>query len=414
MIFSFDITELIFELRVPYAKFGIGTLYELGYDLSKLKLKRTLIVTDEYISKKTDYIDRAVSSFKQNGIEADVWDGVEPEPSDTSIQEGIEFAKKEMYDSFVAIGGGSSIDTAKLIDLYTTYPAELTDYFAPPIGKGLKIPGPIKFLAAVPTTSGTGSETTGTAVVTFMAKKSKFGITHEYLIPKIAVLDPILTTSMPPGLTASTGVDALMHAVEAYLARPYNTRERPQSPLTRPAYQGSMPITDFFAEKAILLIGEYLPKAYANGLNIEARSNMHLAAFIAGVAFGNAGVHLAHALALSLSTIAMERGIKLPHGVAAGVFGPGLLKTLEPFYPEKCSIIANYLSGGALPHAHEAMAEFIKTLGLPRGLHDLGITERDLDALVEGALTNKRLLSLSPITPTRDVLKKIAAENLQY
>ncbi|MEM3400864.1 MAG: hydroxyacid-oxoacid transhydrogenase [Nitrososphaerota archaeon] len=411
---GFNITELVFELRMPYVKFGIGALYELGYDLSKLKLKKTLIVTDDYISKKTDYIERAVSSFKQNGIEADVWDDVEPEPSDTSIQEGIEFAKKGGYDSFVAIGGGSSIDTAKLIDLYTTHPAELTDYFAPPIGKGLQIPGPIKFLIAVPTTSGTGSETTGTAVVTFVEKKSKFGITHECLIPKIAILDPLLTMSMPPKLTASTGIDALMHAIEAYLAKPYTTRERPQSPSTRPVYQGSMPITDFLAEKAILLIGEYLPKAYANGLDIEARSNMHLAAFIAGVAFGNAGVHLAHALALSLSTIVMDKGVKLPHGVAAGVFGPGMLKVLEPFYPERCSIIANYLSGGANPCAHKAMSEFIKTLGLPSGLHELGITERDIDTLVDAALMNKRLLSLSPITPERDVLKKIVVESLRY
>jgi len=411
---EFNITELVFELRMPYVKFGIGALYEIGYDFSKQKLKKVLIVTDDYISKKTDYVERAVSSFKQNGIVADVWDGVEPEPSDTSIQEGIEFAKKGEYDGFVAIGGGSSIDTAKLIDLCTTYPAELSDYFAPPIGKGLPIPGPIKFLVAVPTTSGTGSETTGTAVVTFVTKKSKFGVTHEYLIPKMAILDPLLTVSMPPKLTASTGVDALMHAIEAYLAKPYNTRERPQSPLTRPAYQGSMPITDFLAEKAILLIGEHLPRAYANGLNIEARANMHLAAFIAGVAFGNAGVHLAHALALPLSTVAMEKGVKLPHGVAAGVFGPGMLKVLEPFYPEKCSIIANYLSGGAISCAHEALSEFIKTLGLPSGLQELGITENDIDALVDAALMNKRLLSISPIIPERDVLKKIAIESLRY
>ncbi|MCS7136424.1 MAG: hydroxyacid-oxoacid transhydrogenase [Nitrososphaerota archaeon] len=410
---GFNITELVFELRMPYVKFGNGALYELGYDFSKLKLKKVLIITDDYINKKTDYVERAISSFKQNGIEADVWDGVEPEPSDVSIQEGIEYAKRANYDSFVAIGGGSCIDTAKLIDLYTTYPAELTDYFAPPIGKGLQIPGPIKFLAAVPTTSGTGSETTGTAVVTFVVKKSKFGITHEYLIPKIAVLDPLLTTSMPPKLTATTGIDALMHAIEAYLAKPYNTRERPQSPLTRPAYQGSMPITDILAEKAILLIGEYLPKAYANGLNIEARANMHLAAFIAGVAFGNAGVHLAHALALPLSAILMDKGVKLPHGIAVGVFGPGMLKVLEPFYPKRCSIIANYLSGGAIPHAHEALLEFIKTLGLPSSLHELGVTEKDIDALVDAALMNKRLLLLSPIVPERDVLKRIAIESLQ-
>ncbi len=411
---KFSITELVFELRMPYAKFGIGALYELGYDFSKLKLKKALIVTDDHISKNTDYVERVVSSFKQNGIEADVWDGVEPEPSDTSIQEGIEFAKKGGYDSFVAIGGGSSIDTAKLIDLYITYPAEFTDYFAAPIGKGLQIPGPIKFLVAVPTTSGTGSETTGTAVVTFVAKKSKFGITHEYLMPKIAILDPLLTISMPPKLTASTGVDALMHAIEAYLAKPYTTREKPQSPLTRPAYQGSMPITDFLAEKAIMLIGEYLPKAYANGLNMEARSNMHLAAFIAGVAFGNAGVHLAHALALSLSTIVMEKGMKLPHGIAAGVFGPGMLRVLEPFYPEKCSIIANYLSRGATPCAHEAMSNLIKTLGLPNGLYELGISENDIDALVDAALSNKRLLSVSPVIPDRDILKKVALESLRY
>jgi hydroxyacid-oxoacid transhydrogenase len=190
-------------------------------------LKKVLIITDSFLHKQTKVVDQVVEYIKHANIEVDVWDGVEPEPSEESIIEGIKYASGKGFDVYIGLGGGSSLDTAKLINLYTTHPTnDFRDYFAPPIGKGKPIPGPLRPLIAVPTTAGTGSEVTGVAVVTFKTDKGivKFGLSHKYLVPSLAVLDPLLTIDLPPTVTANTGMDAFMHAVEAYTAKPYHVR----------------------------------------------------------------------------------------------------------------------------------------------------------------------------------------------
>jgi hydroxyacid-oxoacid transhydrogenase len=414
----------VFCLRFVPVKFGLGAVTEIGYDLKEFNAKKVLIITDSFLYKQTKVVDQVIEYIKHANIEVDVWDGVEPEPSEESIIEGIKYASGKGFDAYIGLGGGSSLDTAKLINLYTTHPTnDFRDYFAPPIGKGKPIPGPIRPLIAVPTTAGTGSEVTGVAVVTFKTDKGivKFGLSHKYLVPNLAVLDPLLTIDLPPTVTANTGMDAFMHAVEAYTAKPYNTREKPEDPTKRPVYQGSNIVTDALAEKAIYLIGKYLVKAYANGRDLEARTNMLLAAHIAGIAFANAGVHIPHALSYSIAGLAYERKkLKVPHGLAVTLPAPATFKVICRYIPEKCTKIAELLKdlipeGVTKPEdVSTAIIEMMKLLNLPNGLSELGITEEDVNRIAEETLIQKRLLAQSPVSVTKELLIKIVRNSLKY
>jgi len=414
----------VFCLRFVPVKFGLGAVTEIGYDLKEFNAKKVLIITDSFLYKQTKVVDQVIEYIKHANIEVDVWDGVEPEPSEESIIEGIKYASGKGFDAYIGLGGGSSLDTAKLINLYTTHPTnDFRDYFAPPIGKGKPIPGPIRPLIAVPTTAGTGSEVTGVAVVTFKTDKGivKFGLSHKYLVPNLAVLDPLLTIDLPPTVTANTGMDAFMHAVEAYTAKPYNTREKPEDPTKRPVYQGSNIVTDALAEKAIYLIGKYLVKAYANGRDLEARTNMLLAAHIAGIAFANAGVHIPHALSYSIAGLAYERKkLKVPHGLAVTLPAPATFKVICRYIPEKCTKIAELLKdlipeGVTKPEdVSTAIIEMMKLLNLPNGLSELGITEEDVNKIAEETLIQKRLLAQSPVSVTKELLIKIVRNSLKY
>jgi len=411
----------VFSFRTVPLKFGVGVLSEIGYDLSTLNVRKGLIVTDKQLVEKTKVVEQAKAYIEERSIEVEVWDNVEPEPSEGSIKNGIEYAKERGHGFIVGLGGGSALDTAKIINLYTSFPADFYDYFSPPIGRGVKIPGPLKPLIAIPTTSGTGSETTGVAIVTFQDKKVKFGLSSKYLMPTLALLDPQVTLSMPPSVTANTGMDALMHAIEAYTAIPYGIRPKPKSLEARPVYQGSNPISDVLAERAIEVIGENLLSAYSNGNNLEARANMHLAASIAGLAFGNAGVHIPHALSYPIGGEALEKGSKIPHGLAVAITGPATLKVFAPYLKDRCAKVAGLLGEtegltayeGALK-ASEFVVELMRALRMPNGIKELGFNRSDVPNLAEKALIQQRLLALSPITVSKRLLEQILEESLQY
>jgi len=412
----------VIRFRAVPLKFGIGVLDEIGYELTNLGAKRILIVTDKNVIENTKIIEKTQSNIEEKGLTVKVWDEVQPEPSASSILKGIEFAKAVDYDCILAIGGGSSIDTGKAMNLYTCYPADLYDYFIRPMGKGVKIPRPLKPLIAVPTTSGTGSETTGVAVMTFPERKTKYGLSSPNLIPTLAVLDPLVTLTMPPSVTANSGMDALMHAIEGFTSRPYDTKPKPDKLEDRSVYQGSNPITDALSERAIEMIGKYLLRAYANGHDLEARSNMHLAASIAGLAFGNAGVHVPHALSYPIAGEIMGRQATIPHGLAVSITGPATLKVMAPYIKEKCLRIAQLLgedvnesspSDGALK-ASEILIKMMKALNFPNGISEMGFKKSDIPDLAENTLMQRRILPLSPITVSKKLLEMILEESLQY
>ena len=287
--------DTAFQMAASNIRFGQGVTREVGMDLADMQAKRTMVVMDpRLVSLPTGEI--VLESLRRSQVDFELFDGVSVEPTDRSFQEAARFATEGGFDSFVAVGGGSTIDTAKAANLYSTWPADFFDYVNAPIGKGRPCPGPLKPLIAIPTTAGTGSETTGVAIFDFVERKAKTGIAHRFLKPTLGIVDSDNTRTMPAAVAASTGLDVLSHAIESYTALPFTQRPLPARPLERPAYQGCNPISDIWAIRALEIVAEFLPRAVADTSDDEARSAMLLGAAIAGIGFGNAGVHLPHGM----------------------------------------------------------------------------------------------------------------------
>ena len=282
--------ETAFAIDTSSIKYGPGVTREVGYEMSRLGARRVMVVTDPNL----------VSS------EAVLFDRVHVEPTDVSFKQSIEFATDGHFDGYVAVGGGSSIDTAKAANLYATYPAGLLAYVNAPIGEGRPVPGPLKPLIAVPTTSGTGSETTGVAIFDFLEMRAKTGIAHRALRPTMGIVDPNNTRTLPRMVTACSGFDVLCHGLESFTALPFNQRPAPESPGTRPAYQGSNPISDVWAVRAIEMVSQNMLRAVSDPTDDEARGQMLLAATFAGVGFGNAGCYLPHGMSYPVSGMVRE------------------------------------------------------------------------------------------------------------
>jgi hydroxyacid-oxoacid transhydrogenase len=325
------------------------------------------------------------------------------------------------------------------MNLYTSFPeADFLDFVNAPLGKGLPIQGKLKPLVAVPTTAGTGSETTGTAIFDLVSKKAKTGIAHRNLKPTLGICDPLNTRTMPSAVHASSGLDVLCHSLESWTAIPYHERvPRPRNPIERPAYQGANPISDIFSLQALRDTVKYLPRAVKDPDDHEAQSKMLLAATLAGVGFGNAGVHLCHGMSYPVS--GQNRGYKhngyevdhpiIPHGVSVAVTAPAVFKFTGPSSPERhlaaaecfgvdISQVKKESAGEVLS---EALAKFLVDLGdQPRGLKDLGFGNSDIDQLVEGTMPQARVLMLAPNLDTQNVdeeraqLRQLFEDSMEY
>jgi hydroxyacid-oxoacid transhydrogenase len=400
--------EYAFEMAASSIRFGPGSTKEVGMDCTNMGAKRVMVVTDANVNKLTA-MQQVREALDTEGIEFEVFSNVRVEPKDSSIKEAIAVAKPYQPDFFLAVGGGSVIDTAKLMNLYLCNPeAEFLDFVNAPLGKGLPITGKLKPLIAIPTTAGTGSETTGTAIFDLVSKRAKTGVAHRALKPTLGICDPMNTRTMPSAVHASSGLDVLCHSLESWTAIPYYERTpRPTNPILRPAYQGANPISDIFSLQALRSTVEYLPRAVRDPEDFEAQSQMLLAATLAGVGFGNAGVHLCHGMSYPVSG-QNPAGYKhagyevsqniIPHGVSVAVTAPAVFKFTGPSNPERhlaaaeafgvdVSSVKKESAGEVLS---EALAEFLIKLGdQPRGLKALGFTNEHLDDLVEGTLPQK-------------------------
>ena len=417
------------EMATSNIRFGQGVTGEIGMDLKDLGVNHVMVVTDPNLAKLAP-VATVLDSLEAENVKHTLFDRVRIEPTDESFQEAIDFARAGGFDAFVAVGGGSTIDTTKVADLYTTYPADLLDYVNPPIGAGKPVPGVLKPLIAVPTTAGTGSETTGVAIFDLVRMHAKTGIASRSLKPMLGVIDPENTRTLPPQAAASTGLDVLTHAVESYTALPFDQRPRPERPILRPAYQGSNPISDIWSIQALRMMGKYLPRAVADPGDDEARGVMLLAATYAGIGFGNAGVHLPHGMSYPVS--GMVRDYKpsdyqvdhaiVPHGMAVVLNAPAVFRFTAQACPERHLDAAEALGvdvGGANPaDAGKILAdrviELMMQLQMPSGLAAIGYTTDDIPALVEGTLPQHRVTKLSPRPADAEDLAKMFEDAMVY
>ena len=417
--------ESVFTYGAPQLKFGFGASAEIGYDLAQHGASRALVVTDPRIAA-TGLPQRIADQMAGFGIEAVVFDGSHVEPTDESLQHAIDWARAHgPFDAFVAVGGGSSIDTAKAVDLLLTNPGELLDYVNAPVGGGTAPTKPLAPLVAVPTTTGTGSESTTVCVLDVLAQHVKSGISHLRLRPTLAVVDPELTMSQPAGVTAASGMDILCHALESYTARDYTSFERKQ-PEQRVPYCGSNPISDLWAEKALTLMATSFRRAVAQGDDRDARHDVALAATVAGMGFGNAGVHIPHANAYPIAGRVRDfhpvdypdDHPMVPHGMAVSLTAPEAFRFTFEASPAR-HLRAAQLLGPDVERPHDdaeylpaVLVGIMRDIGIPDGVGAVGYDKADIPELVEGTMKQQRLLATAPRVVTEDDVAGIFERSL--
>jgi alcohol dehydrogenase class IV len=402
--------ETVFTYGAPQLKFGSGASDEIGFDLNRYGVNRVLVITDSGIAA-TGTPQRVAERMAQFGIEARVFDRVHVEPTDESLNAAIRHARDSgPWDGFVAVGGGSSIDTAKAVNLLLTNPGELMDYVNPPVGAGKPPVNPLKPLAAVPTTTGTGAESTTICVLDVLSLKVKTGISHAWLRPTFAVVDPDLTTTQPSGVTASAGMDILCHALESYTARWYTSYDHKPAEQRVP-YCGANPISDLWSEKAMRLLSTSFRRAVHHGHDAQARADMALAATFAGMGFGNAGVHIPHANAYPIAGRVRdyhpedypEHEPMVPHGMSVSLTAPEAFRFTFEANPERHIRAAELLAPGAQRPADlsellpTVLIDLMRDIGIPNGIAAVGYRESDIDDLVDGAMKQQRLLATAPL-----------------
>ena len=420
--------ETIFTMETTPLKFGAGATAEVAYDLQRLGVRRPLVITDRGLVR-TGLVDRVCRVLREADLAADLYDDVHVEPTDVSWEAISEYAQGRDYDGFVAVGGGSVIDSAKAANLVTTYPAQLGDYLNKPIGQGRPVPGPLKPLIAIPTTAGTGSETTAVAVLDVLSLHTKTGISHRSLRPSLAIVDPLNTVTLPPMATAYPGFDVLTHALESFTSRPYDARPR-HRPDERPVYVGRNPVSDLWCEKALEYLGRSLRRAVLNGYDMAARTDLALAATYAGIGFGNAGVHVPHALAYPIA--GQVRGFippdyppdqpLIPHGLSVISTAPATFRWTFPTSPERhiraAQLLGANVSSLTDAEAREALPKTLLSLmrdtGIPNGLGALGFDDADVGSLVDGALKQQRLLVCSPREVDAPQLEQIVRASMEH
>src|SRR5947209_8575165 len=410
--------EVIFTMDASSIKFGPGATREVGEDMRSLGARRVMVVTDPQLAQ-LEPVATTLESLRAADIDGVLFDQVRVEPTDGSFKEAIRFATDGAFDGYVAVGGGSSMDTAKAANLYATYPADFLAYVNPPIGRGEPVQGRLKPLAAIPTTAGTGSETTGVAIFDFTEMHAKTGIAHRALRPSIGIVDPNNTRDLPPMIAACSGFDVLSHAIESFTALPYDQRPAPESPRLRPAYQGANPISDIWAERTIGMVASYLVRSVRDPHDQEARSQMLLAATFAGIGFGNAGVHLPHGMSYPVSGMVTEfvpddyprDHALIPHGMSVILNAPSVFRWTASANPERHLRAAEWLGADVRDAGPEdagevlagALIKMMRRTGMPNGLRAVGFDESHIDELVGGTLPQHGVTKLSPRPATAQV-----------
>jgi len=414
--------EQVFAVDPTAIRFGPGALAEIGHEVRELGLRRIALFTDPGVAG-LEAVAVVTSALRAFDVDVVIYDEVRVEPTDKSFQAAARFATEGRFDGYVSVGGGSVIDTCKAANLYATYPAAFLTYVNAPIGDGQPVPGAVKPHIACPTTSGTGSECTGMAIFDLLERHVKTGIASRFLRPTLALVDPDVTSTLPANVVAASGFDVLSHALESYTARPFTQRSAPGKPAARPMSQGANPWSDVGCIEALRLTGEHLVRAVRDASDREARHGMMYAATLAGIAFGNSGVHLPHGMAYSVAGLIRdyrpdgypkEEAI-CPHGISVIVDAPSVVRFTAPSSPQRhlqaAALLGGDVGGTGDEDAGEVLAARIiammRDTEMPNGIGALGYDDADVAALAEGAYAQQRLLANSPVPVSEKDLQSL-------
>ena len=418
-----------FTVDASRVTFGRGCLTEVGDRATALGLRRVALLSDAGVAKLPIFATTH-DSLVAAGLDVVTYTDVRVEPTDGSFLDAARFAQELNPDGYISLGGGSVIDTCKAANLYATHPADLLTYVNAPIGEGKPVPGPLKPHIACPTTAGTGSEVTGMAIFDLVSLSAKTGIASHALRPTEALVDPDCTASLPAEVVAAAGLDVLSHALESYTARPYVQRRAPGRPSLRPMSQGANPWSDLGCREALRLLGLFLERAVHDASDSEAREQMMWAATLAGIAFGNAGVHAPHGMAYAVAGLVREfrpSGYPadeplVPHGMAVILNAPSSFRFTAQASPERHLAGARLLGadtqGADATDAGDVLANelirVMRAVGMPNGLSAVGYTEDDVVALTEGAYPQQRLLQNAPREMSKPVLADLFRRAMRY
>lgn len=421
--------DAAFSVDASAVTFGRGAIGEVGSEVRALGARRIALFTDARLAILSP-VSEARASLERAGCDVVVYDRVLVEPTDASFREAAAFARDGKFDGYVSVGGGSVMDTCKAALLYATYPAEISAYVTPPMGQGLAIPGPLPVHVACPTTTGTGSECTGIAVFDDTQRHAKTAVASRQLRPTRAIVDPNATRTLPSSVVAASGFDVICHALESYTARSFGSRDRPQSPSARPMSQGANPWSDIGCVKALELAGKYFLRAVKDAADDEAREAMAWAATLAGIAFGNAGVHMPHAMSYAVAGLrhsfhmpGYPEGAQLvPHGVAVIVNAPAVFRAFGATNPERhieaAKLLGADVRGAWRDDAGEVLASqvcrMMQAAGMPNGVGGVGYGSDDIDALSAGTIVQTRLVSNAPMVVGKELVVTLFRSALSY
>lgn len=421
--------DTAFAVETSPTVFGPGALEEVGDHAASFELTRVALFTDANLLR-TEHVETVKRSLDAAGVDTVVYAEVRVEPTDNSFLDAARFAREGRFDGFVSVGGGSVIDTTKAANLYSAYPAELLTYVNAPIGEGRPVPGALAPHIACPTTAGTGSENTGIAVFDLVEMRAKTGIASRRLRPSLAIIDPLVTHTLPRNVAAAGAFDTLSHALESFTARAFTRRPAPERPRLRPASQGANPWSDLGCREALRLLGKCLVRGVTDASDHQAREQLMWASTLAGIAFGNAGCHAPHGMSYSVSGLVNDFQVAgypaeaplVPHGMSVIVNAPAVFRFTAAASPSR------HLEGAELLGADvgdasdddagvvlsERLVHLMKVTDMPNGLKGVGYSEDDVDALTDGAYLQRRLLDNAPVDIDKEELKGIYRDALKY
>ncbi len=400
-----------FTVAMPRLTFGRGCLDELGERVAWRGLGRVALFTDPMLVDGP-LVARAASSLRRAGVDADVFHEIRVEPDDASVARGALFLSEGRFDGIVSVGGGSVIDTAKAASVVAAHGGDIVDYFAAPAGGGRSIPGPVLPHLACPTTAGTGSECTSISVIRIAALDCKFVVASPYLLPLDAIVDPSCLDSLPGNVVASTGFDLCSHALECWTAKSYARHAPVAAPAGRQYIQGGNPFSDLMAREAMECVDRYLVRGVNDATDVEARDALMWAASLAGIAFGNSGTHLPHAMSYGVTHLMANVTTEgyavaapfVPHGISVIVNAPAIFRYTAAGAPDRHLEAAAFLGAdatGATPaDAGEVLAtrlvRLMRDTGMPNGLRGIGFDETSVVPLAASSARQARAIANAP------------------